>query len=234
MSEEKGWKVEWKEKIVEWLETEISDSKLIIDCAWETEDYDEDVVRAKSWCSPFHVILRFIDEKDKRFLTLTIYTGVGTAVLKDYEKIYLYSTMLKLNEKSQLIKYCLEDIDDKVIIRSEFDLASFSKGEFNHGLRRLSESGHFFFSKVLMPETLSKIIEEESWEDYEFYDFVDSIAKDLKEKKITPEVAKKRAIKLGYEEEDAETFIENMLDYLDTVKESSEGEDVRDGPRVYG
>lgn len=215
------------------METEISESELIIDCAWETEDYGENLIKAKSWCSPFSVILRLIDEKDKRFLTLTIYTGVGTAVLKDYEKIYLYSTMLKLNEKSQLIKYCLEDIDDKIIIRSEFDLSSFSKGEFNHGLRRLSESGHFFFSKVLMPETLSKIIKEESWEDYEYYDFVDSIAEDLKEGKITPEIAKQRAVKIGYNEEDAESFVKNMLDYLETIAEKEAKAEVSHGPPVY-
>lgn len=227
MSEE-IWKETWQTRLNDWLEEEKLGSPMMVEKSWDVEITDEGAITADSWCTPFTLEIKPTKKDEKNFIDLTVRTPVGTAMLHTDEKVNLYRTMLKLNQRSELVKFGLEDIDDDIVIKADFDLTNLSKKEFDHGLRHQLEIGSFLLTSVIAPDTLQEFIDEEDWEEYEFYNTMEKFAVAMKEGEITKDIAVNRLVDIGYEEETAERLIEDLNNYIDKSEEqTSDGLDYR-------
>ncbi len=226
---DEDWRKEWRERLVEWLEKEELGSPLVVDRSWDTEILEDDSILARSYSTPLNISIELIEKDHSRFLDMTIQTPVGTAMLEEDRKRYLYQTMLRLNNDSQLMKFGLEGIDDEIVIEADFALASINRKEFDDGLRSLLEGATLLFTRFIPQDTLEKYIDEGDWSDYEFYYVMEKLVNDLKNDEITKQTAVGRLKDIGYDEEQAEDLVGKLEEMI-----KEEQNNLVDPPRFGG
>lgn len=223
------WMDDWRDRLIKWLETEELGSPLVVDRDWDTVKNEDGSILADSYSTPFDVRLDLIEDENKKYLDITIYTPIATAMLDEDKKRYLYQTMLRINNSSRLLKFGLENIDDEIIVEADFDLASLNKKEFDDGLRSIIEGCTIFFSNFLDSKILQKYYDEEKWKDYEFYYVVNELMTDLDSDEISKDTAVKRLQDIGYEEERAEDLIGRIDSLLGQGQPQSRVKKNKDG-----
>ncbi|WP_457752299.1 DNA-binding protein [Thermococcus sp.] len=72
------------------------------------------------------------------FVHLIIPTSLETYGMDESDKLYVYHTLLELNERIYMMKFSLSKPNDSVNIRVDLDKASLSKEEFNDALTALA------------------------------------------------------------------------------------------------
>lgn len=231
IKDEESWFEDWQGRLIDWLEEEKLGSPMVVDRCWQVDEHDDGSIRANSYYTPFRVIIEPLKIDEERYIRVSIKTPVGTAMLEEWQRVEIYKSMLKINYQSELVKFTLEDIDDDVSIKAEFDLASLSKKEFDHGLRRLLEWSTFLFTSVISPEMFQEYIDEESWDDYEFYHVLEKLAIDIDEGNVTKDISVKRLKDIGYEEREATNLVEEIMDYLYSDEEK-EGSEIDEGEHI--
>jgi len=126
-------KEEWENKIVEWLKNVISNSNMPLDEQWDADIVERDdtiLIKASSVKQPFNV---YIGIEDK-FATLYIYPGIETATLESEERLKIYRDLLILSNRWKMVKYVLAGDEDEIVIKTDLDLATLGKEEFNDAL----------------------------------------------------------------------------------------------------
>lgn len=133
---------EWKAKIKGWLIRKESGSDLLVDREWSIEE-TEDTLIASSEHSPYTIHIEF----GEAFMSILVHTGIETATMPVNERLDLYRKILILNDEIMMMKVVLSGRNDEIVIRTDLDLASLGKEEFNdaiisvlvgaHGLRRI-------------------------------------------------------------------------------------------------
>lgn len=226
---------EWKENFAEWLEAEDLDSERIIDDKWKVEE-EEDKLIASSYRTPFDLVIEHdeIPEEEADYVNISLHTGFETFRLKQNEKEYLYRKMLKINTEAQLMKYALSlNYDEEPIIRTDLDLTSLNKEEFEHALESVITGTHNFFSSVVRKGRLTEILgEDKSWDRYIMDYIIDTLSDDLREGDITMDKAINRLISKdpmdsGWDEEEAkDSIISYLCDHL--ILDVSEGNKERE------
>lgn len=216
---EEDWKETWQKRLKKWLEEEKLGSPLMLDKCWEVEINENSKLTAESWVTPFVVDIAPIEEDGKRYLNFTVRTPVGTAMLHPDDKVNLYRTMLKLNQRSKPVKFGLKDIDDDIVVRADFHLSELSKEELDHGLRHQLEIATFLLSNVVTSDTLQEFIDEENWDDYEFYHTMGKFVDALEDGEISKEIVVRRLTDIGYEEERAEALVADLVECISEDQE---------------
>lgn len=222
ISEDENWFGEWQARIIEWLENEELGSPMIVDRCWETETDDDGSILANSYCTPFKVDIDPFKRDDGKYMMVSVGTGVGTAMLEEWEKVEFYRNMLKRNTSAELVKFSVDGIDDDICIKAEFDLSSLSKEEFDHGMKNLLTQSTFVFTSIIAPEKIQHYIEEENWEKHEFFHVVEKLIEDLQEGNINKYISMKRLLDIGYEENEAMNLVEDIEHHISDDKESDQ------------
>ncbi len=203
---------DWKDKIIEWLETEDLDSDRIVDDRWAVEEKD-DGLHAETYRMPFQLIIEPYEEEDENgssYMSLILHSGFNTSKLKEHEMVYLYRKMLKMNTQSQMTKYCLvSDIEDEPIIRTDLDFASLNKEEFEEALENTLREADSFFSSILPQDELREITGFNwGWDVYRRYSLMKSLLTEVEEGDISIERAKRRLVsKFDFGEDDAMSIL---------------------------
>ncbi|MDG6220714.1 MAG: hypothetical protein QCI38_04615 [Candidatus Thermoplasmatota archaeon] len=196
---------EWLEKFSEWLESEKKGSKSMVDEKWTVEvDAENSQLRASSIFSPFLLkidIYKDLDGAHKTaYANIVVDTGLATSALTIDKKMNTYRKLLILNDRSQMVKYTLNGMDEVVNIRTDLDLANLNKSEFNDALMHTISAG------VTLATTLGF---EEEYEEGWMKAIVATFVTDIVEGKRTMEGVKDKLVKtLGFEDEAASQMVE--------------------------
>ncbi|MDD3493532.1 MAG: hypothetical protein PHU95_00595 [Candidatus Thermoplasmatota archaeon] len=129
---------EWADRIAGWLREAIADSDKPLDDAWEVEvkrteqPEGEDLiwVLGENPRLPYRLVVRL----HKKFASLTIYTGVETAVMDSDQRLALYRKLLLMSGAWKMAKFCLAGEDEEVTITTDLDLSCMNREEFSDAL----------------------------------------------------------------------------------------------------
>lgn len=201
-----------KKDFIEWLETEDIESNRIADDKWNVEEDEYGDLVVTSYRTPFIVVIEKKKgrEESEEYAIMNLYTGVETTHLRPHEKSFLYRKMLKLHNDYPLLKYCLtKDIGEKPFVRVDLDLNSVSKVEFSHALESALNGMNDFFSSVITKARLKDLLgRDENWDVYHMEKVLMNLVEEIRENKITKDIAIKRLItKFDLEEDEAKERI---------------------------
>ena len=182
-----------KSEIVQWLREEGKGDRLI-DLAWDVDEVDENFLQASHPDLPFTIGIQFAD----RFVGLLLLTDLETAVMDPEKRLEIYRKLLIFNDENPMVKAMLSGRNDVVAFRTDMDLVSLSKEEFNDALITLLIAYRAFRREILgitPEEEMEKIIE--------------FIASELREKS-EDEVVKMLVERGGLSEEDAKELVDKI------------------------
>ncbi len=119
-----------KEDILKWFREEHK-TDLLIDKKWIVQESDDGhSIFAKMDELPFGIGVEFIGD----FADLILYSGVETATMSKDERLDLYRKLLILNDENHMVKATLAGRNDEIALRTDLDLKSLGKEEFNDAL----------------------------------------------------------------------------------------------------
>ncbi|NJE01989.1 DNA-binding protein [Thermococcus sp. JdF3] len=121
-------------QILEWLRTGREDAADIVDLPWDVKAVDESVYVAEHPKMPFTLVVMFSDG----FVHLVIPTSLETYGMNDEDRLYVYHTLLELNDRIYMMKFSLGRPNDVVNIRVDLDKKTLGKEEFNDALTALA------------------------------------------------------------------------------------------------
>jgi len=121
-------------QVLEWLRSGSEDAADIVDLPWEVREVEEGMYVAEHPKMPFTLVVMF----SNNFVHLIIPTSLETCGMDESDKLYVYHTLLELNERIYMMKFSLGKPNDSVNIRVDLDKASLSKEEFNDALTALA------------------------------------------------------------------------------------------------
>jgi len=121
-------------QVLEWLRTGSEDAADIVDLPWDVKEVERGMYIAEHPKMPFTLVVMF----SNNFVHLVIPTSLETYGMDESDKLYVYHTLLELNERIYMMKFSLGKPNDSVNIRVDLDKASLSKEEFNDALTALA------------------------------------------------------------------------------------------------
>ena len=185
-----------KEDIVKWFREE-HDSELLVDTKWMVqESEDGTAIYAKTDDLPFGIGVEFIDGYAK----LILYTGLETATMSKDERLELYRKLLILNDESDMVKAILWGRDDEIALRTDLDLKSLSKEEFNDAIISIIV-GAVGFQKIVGVQD-----EDEEEEAERIIEFVLNALQTKSEEEVVQMLVEQG----GIEEEDAKEIVQKI------------------------
>ena len=187
-----------KEGILKWFREEDKDSELLIDKKWMVQESDEgNMVFAHMDEIPFGIGVEFIDS----FADLILYTNVETATMSKDERLELYRKLLIMNDENHMVKATLAGRNDEIALRTDLDVKSISKEEFNDAIVSI------IVGAVAIQDILGiKGDEDDEEESQRIMEFV----LDALQTKTKDEVVKMLMDKTGMKEEDAVNIVEKV------------------------
>jgi hypothetical protein len=120
---------EWLERVKTWMSNEEEGSEMLIDNVWELEVTDESIMGTAEDI-PYSIQIDVSEE----FINILVHTGLETATMANDERLDLYRKLLILNDETQMMKLVLNGRNDEIVIRTDLDLASLGKEEFNDAI----------------------------------------------------------------------------------------------------
>ncbi len=185
-----------KKDIVKWL-TESKDTDLLVDKKWIVEESEEGgTVFAKLDELPFGIGIEFIDD----FAQLILYTGIETATMSKDERLDIYRKLLIMNDENHLVKATLAGRNDEIAIRTDLDLKSLSREEFNDAIVSI------IVGAVALQDILGIKGEDEEEESERIIEFVLNAL----QTKSKEEVVDMLVEKTGMKKEDAQEIVEKV------------------------
>ena len=124
---------EWANKFIEWLKEVIGDSDKPLDEYWDAKiiESNETIwIKAESPKQPFNVFIKI----ERGFASLQVYPGIETAVMDSQERLKIYRDLLILSDRWRMVKYVIEGDNDDIVIKTDLDLSSLGREEFNDAL----------------------------------------------------------------------------------------------------
>ncbi len=187
-----------KKDILKWFREEKKDSELLIDKKWMVQESDDGhAVFAQMDELPFGIGVEFIDN----FAELILYTNVETATMSKDERLELYRKLLILNDENHMVKATLAGRNDEIALRTDLDLKSLIKEEFNDAIVSI------IVGAVAIQEILGiKKDEDDEEEAQRIMEFV----LDALQTKTKDEVVKMLMEKTGMKEEDAKEIVNKV------------------------
>ncbi|NJE30105.1 DNA-binding protein [Thermococcus sp. 18S1] len=121
-------------QVLEWLRSGSEDAEDIVDLPWNVSEIGEATYVAEHPKMPFTLVVAFSDE----FVHLVIPTSLETYGMDEADKLYVYHTLLELNDRIHMMKFSLGRPNDVVNIRVDLDKKTLGKEEFNDALTALA------------------------------------------------------------------------------------------------
>ncbi|WP_366513827.1 DNA-binding protein [Thermococcus aggregans] len=120
-------------EVLKWLEEGYDNARDIVDLPWKVTKKSDGVYLAEYPKIPF--VLNVVI--DKEFVHLIVPLGVDTVALEVPERLKVYHSLLMLNDKLNLIKFCITGMNEEITLRVDLDRKTLGKGEFNDALTSL-------------------------------------------------------------------------------------------------
>ena len=186
-----------KEEILKWFREEKKDSDLLIDKKWIVQEEEGgNAVFAQMDELPFGIGVEFIGD----FADLILYSGIETATVSKDERLDLYRKLLILNDENHMVKATLAGRNDEIALRTDLDLKSLGKEEFNDAI----------VSIIVGAVEIQKILgiqgEDEEEETQRIIEFVLNAL----QTKSKEEVVQMLIDKTGMEEKDAKEIVDRI------------------------
>ncbi len=186
-----------KDDILKWFREEKKGSELLIDKKWMVQESpDGKSIFAQMDELPFGIGVEFIGD----FADLILYSGVETATMSKDERLELYRKLLILNDENHMVKATLAGRNDEIALRTDLDLKSLGKDEFNDAI----------VSIIVGAVEIQKILgingEDEEEESQRIIEFVLNAL----QTKSKDEVVKMLIDKTGMEEKDAKEIVDQI------------------------
>ncbi len=119
--------------ILQWLTAGEEGAMDIVDLPWKVEEIDRGVYVAEHPSIPFTLLVMFTD----RYVKLVVPTNLRVNEFDLNDRLFIYETLMMLNDKINMMKYSVGGDDNQVRIRVDLDKSSLGKEEFNNALTSL-------------------------------------------------------------------------------------------------
>lgn len=185
-----------KELILKWFKEE-KKTDMLIDKKWTIQEAEDGkAIFATLDELPFGIGVVFIDS----FAELVLYTNVETATMSKDERLDIYRKLLILNDENHMVKATLTGRNDEIALRTDLDLKSLGRKEFNDAIVSIVV-GAVAFQNVLGIKG-----EDEEEEAERIMEFVLNAL----QTKTRSEVVQMLVEKTGMKKEDAEKIVEKI------------------------
>lgn len=185
-----------KELILKWFREE-KKTDMLIDKKWTVQEAEDGkAIFATMDELPFGIGVVFIDS----FAELVLYTNVETATMSKDERLDIYRKLLILNDENHMVKATLTGRNDEIALRTDLDLKSLSRSEFNDALVSI------VVGAVALQDVLGIKGEDEEEEAERIMEFVLNAL----QTKSRDEVVEMLVDKTGMKKEDAEKIVEKI------------------------
>lgn len=185
-----------KELILKWFREE-KKTDMLIDKKWTVQEAEDGkAIFATIDELPFGIGVVFIDS----FAELVLYTNVETATMSKDERLDIYRKLLILNDENHMVKATLTGRNDEIALRTDLDLKSLSRSEFNDALVSI------VVGAVALQDVLGIKGEDEEEEAERIMEFVLNAL----QTKSRDEVVEMLVDKTGMKKEDAEKIVEKI------------------------
>ncbi len=186
---------EWRKKIKKWLEEGLESSDFFTNIDWEVTEKENNQILLGHSDIPYNISMILEDS----FLSLTVFSGIETAVDGPEDRLKVYRKMLIANDELKLVKLVLGGRNDELVIRTDLDLATLGKEEFYDAL----------LSVIIGAERLKKILGLEDGEESE--ELTKALVSLLKEMG-KDSVIEMLVTKGGMNKEEAATLVESIIE----------------------
>ncbi|NJE05496.1 DNA-binding protein [Thermococcus sp. M36] len=194
--------------VLQWLREGDDSAEDIVDLPWAVREVHPGTYLAEHPRMPFSLIVTFSDE----FVHLVVPLGLETFPMMKDEKLKVYHTLLRLNDRVNLMKFALAGMNDDVYLRVDLDKKALGKEEFNDALSALL---------VGLLSAVSELGLEDEFE-REVFDRIVAMVLDRLQKGATrEELLRFLTVKVGMDEKDALGLLEEIM----AIKKEIEGED---------
>ncbi|ASJ05505.1 DNA-binding protein [Thermococcus barossii] len=197
-------------QVLEWLRTGREDAADIVDLPWEVKAVDESMYVAEHPKMPFTLVVMFSDE----FVHLVIPTSLETYGMSDEDRLYVYHTLLELNDRIYMMKFSLGRPNDVVNIRVDLDKKTLGKEEFNDALTALA---------VGLLSGVSALGLEEEFVERIFDRIVVMLLERIQKGYTYEQLIEFLTIKVGLEEKDAKELLDAVLEAVEEEPTDEEG-----------
>jgi len=119
--------------VLQWLTAGEEGALDIVDLPWKVEEIERDVYVAEHPSIPFTLLVMFTD----RYVKLIVPTNLRVNEFDLNDRLFIYETLMMLNDKINMMKYSIGGDDNQVRIRVDLDKSSLGKEEFNNALTSL-------------------------------------------------------------------------------------------------
>ncbi|ASJ08165.1 DNA-binding protein [Thermococcus siculi] len=193
-------------QILEWLRSGSEDAADIVDLPWDVKQIEEGMYVAEHPKMPFTLVVMFSDE----FVHLIIPTSLETYGLSDEDKLYVYHTLLQLNNKVYMMKFSLGQPNDAVNIRVDLDKKTLGKEEFNNALTALV---------IGLLSGVSALGLEEEFIDKVFDRILAMLLERIAEGWTYDQLMEFLTVRVGLDEEDAKKLLDAVMEALEEGEE---------------
>ncbi|NJE76656.1 DNA-binding protein [Thermococcus sp. ES12] len=197
-------------QVLEWLRTGREDAADIVDLPWEVKAVDESMYVAEHPKMPFTLVVMFSDE----FVHLVIPTSLETYGMSDEDRLYVYHTLLELNDRIYMMKFSLGRPNDVVNIRVDLDKKTLGKEEFNDALTALA---------VGLLSGVSALGLEEEFVERIFDRIVVMLLERIQKGYTYEQLMEFLTIKVGLKEKDAKELLDAVLEAVEEEPTDEEG-----------
>jgi len=186
-------------EVLKWLEEGHDNARDIVDLPWKVTKKAEGVYLAEYPKIPF-VLNVVIDEG---FVHLIVPLGIETVALELPERLKVYHTLLMLNNRLNLIKFCIAGMNEEITLRVDLDRKTLGKGEFNDALTSLLIGLNQVISALGLEEEFARAV---------FERITMMVLERLEKGAKKEEILKFLVAKVGMDPKDAEEFLKRIIE----------------------
>ncbi|ASA78433.1 DNA-binding protein [Thermococcus sp. 5-4] len=197
-------------QVLEWLRSGSEDAADIVDLPWEVKAVDKSMYVAEHPKMPFTLVIMFSDE----FVHLVIPTSLETYGMNDEDRLYVYHTLLELNDRIYMMKFSLGRPNDVVNIRVDLDKKTLGKDEFNDALTALA---------VGLLSGVSALGLEEEFVERMFDRIILMLLERIQKGYTYEQLMEFLTVKVGLAEKDAKELLDAVLEAME--EEPADGEE---------
>ncbi|RLF86254.1 DNA-binding protein [Thermococci archaeon] len=186
-------------EVLKWLKEGYDNARDIVDLPWKVTKKAEGVYLAEYPKIPF-VLNVVIDEG---FVHLIVPLGIETVALELPERLKVYHTLLMLNNRLNLIKFCIAGMNEEITLRVDLDRKTLGKGEFNDALTSLLIGLNQVITALGLEEEFARAV---------FERITMMVLERLEKGAKKEEILKFLVAKVGMDPKDAEEFLKRIIE----------------------
>lgn len=186
-------------QIIGWLREGRDDARDIADLPWTVTRTGPTHYLAQYPKMPFVLNLIF----GEGFVYLLVPLGVETLALSNDERLKIYHTLLRLNDKVNLLKFTLSGMNDEIVLRVDLDKKTLGKGEFNDALTVLLIGVNEVVRALGLEEDFARSI---------FEHVIGMIVERIEKGATKGELLKFLTVKVGMSRKDAEALLDQIFE----------------------